>query len=261
MSEVQVQRHFDAGTMNRVLNHDQVRSWLANKEDGVLDLTNVVQDQRNILLMGEHGGQMFRWLQPGVYEVHTAVLPEGRGEWAGEMAAKAFRLMFTCSDAYEIVTRIPRGHIAALTLAKMLGMRHEFTASNAVKFRERITDLHVLSIRIQDWAAFAPGLVERGEWLHRRMREEAERLKLGIEPHDDDDESHNRYTGLAAELALQGQLGKAVTLYNRWVSIVRHVRNGLLQHIAIVSTDPPVIRFDIGLMRFHPDDIEVIPTC
>lgn len=257
-ADVRIKRCFDATRMNRVLNHEAVRPWVANTGDGVLDLTGDVSDHRNILLMGEHGGTFYKPIQEGVYEVHTAVLPEGRGEWTRKMTAESLRLMFTCSNAYEVVTRVPRGHVAALAAAKRVGMRREFTAANAVMFRDKVTDLHVLGIRVQDWASIADGLVERGEWLHTRMAEEAARLGIETPPHENDDESHNRYAGAAVEMAFGGQLPKAVSLYCRWVSLVRHTRNGVLQHIQIVSLDPPVIRFDLGLMRFHRDDIEVI---
>lgn len=261
MDGVAVHRYFTAGRMNRILNHEAVRPWLANSGDPILDISADVADHRNILLMGRYGGTFYRPIQEGVYEVHTAVLPDGRGEWAGRMTAASLHLMFTASDAYEVVTRVPKGHIAALAAAKAVGMKHEFTARNAVRFRDRITDLHVLGIRVQDWVASAPELVERGEWLHRRMAEEAVRLGIEAQPHDDDDESHNRYAGAAIAMVFGGQPRKAVLTYNRWVSLVRHVRNGVLQHVQLVSTDPTVIRFDIGLMRFHAGDIEVIREC
>lgn len=261
MKEGAVRRDFDAAFMNRVINDGAVKPWLANSADGFLDMTPEVRDQRNILIVGDHGGTFYRPIQQGVYEVHTAVLPEGRGEWTRKMTAESLRLMFTCSDAYEVVTRVPKGHIAALAAAKAVGMKHEFTARSAVRFRDKITDLHVLGIRVQDWVSIADGLVQRGEWLHRRMTEEAERLGLKAETHDNDDESHNRYAGAAVEMVFGGQAAKGVLTYNRWVSLVRHMRAGVLQHVQLASMNPPVIRFDLGLMRFHDGDIEVIREC
>lgn len=256
-----IERHLNAEAFNRVLNHTAVRPWVANSDEGVLDASKEVSDTRNVLLMGEFGGTFYRPIQSGVYEVHTAVLPEGRGEWTGRMTAASLKAMFTATDAYEVVTRVPAGHIGALAAAKAAGMRHEFTTPNAVRFRDRMVDLHVLAIRVQDWAATAPGLVERGLWLHERMAAEAKRLGIETPPHEDDDDSHNRYAGCAVEMAFGFQLSKGALLYNRWVSLVRHVRGGKLQHVQVVSLDPPVIRFDIGLMRFHETDIEVIREC
>lgn len=54
-----------------------------------LDMAKPVGDDRNYFLVGEHGGFGLLWSAPGIYEIHTFILPEGRGKWAylaaGEM--------------------------------------------------------------------------------------------------------------------------------------------------------------------------------
>lgn len=255
-----IQREFTANRLNAILNHPAVRPWVANDDAGVIDVSAAVSNERNVLLMGEHGGMFFVCLQPGIYELHTQVLPSGRGEWARDMAEACALFMFTRTDAFEVLTRIPGGHVAARVAAEAMDMRMEFLREGGCVFKNRVTDLRVYSQRIQEWAARAPGMVDLGRWLHNRMAQEAARLGLPNVLHDDD-ENHNRYVGVATAMAFGGQPGKAVSYYNRWVSICRHGADGKLHTVELVSVNPLVIRFDLGLMKMVGDDIEVIRTC
>lgn len=254
-----ITRETSSDRINAILNHPQVRPWVANGQDA-LDLTEAVSNPGNFLLMGEFGGVMFLKIQYGIYEAHTQVLPDGRGKWTRQLTEACVRYMFTRTDAYEIVTRVPAGHIAAKAAAEAQGMRHEFTRPNGTVFRDRVVDCHVYSFRVQDWVPNAPGVEQTGVWLHERMAAEAARLHIDAPTHDED-ANHNRYAGAAIEMAFGGQPVKAVATYNRWVTLARHTRDGKLQHVQLVSVDPLVVRFDLGLMRFHADDIEVIQTC
>jgi hypothetical protein len=255
---VTVARATDATWINHVLNDPIVRPWVADVGDGVLDVAPIVADRRNVILEGDHGVIAFLWLQAGVYECHTQILPSGRGSWATEFARECLRFMFTRTDAYEVATRIPECHLAARALATRAGLSLEFSRNDGCVFRGRRQRVNVYSLRIQDWMADDPCLEARGAWLHDRMAIEAERFGITDETHDDDI-NHNRYVGAAVEMAMGGQVAKGAALYNRWVSLARHTRGGKLQHVELVSVEPPVIRFDIGLMRFHADDIEVLP--
>lgn len=254
-----VHRVTDPMEVNVIINDPAVRPWVANGNEP-LDVTPQLSDDRNVFLFGEHGGVGFLQVMPGIYEAHTQVLPAGRGEWTKKLTEACVRFMFTRTEAYEIVTRVPSGHVAAKAAAEAQGMKLEFTRSNNVMFRNRVVDCHILSFRIQDWIARTPELASTGAWLHHRMESEATRLGIAVDTHEPD-ENHNLYVGAAIEMMFGGQYVKAVTFYNRWVSIARHMRDGALQHVQLVSTDPPTVRFDIGLMRFHADDIEVIREC
>lgn len=248
-----------AERVNRIVNDPAVRPWVANG-DTPLDLASQVADRRNVFLLGDHGAVAFLFVQSGVYEAHTQVLPAGRGPWTRALTEAAVRTMFAATDAYEITTRVPAGHIAAKAAAEAQGLRFEFTRPNGVVFRNKVCDAHIYSFRVQDWIARTVALEARGEWLHRRMEEEAARLGLGVPTHEPD-ANHNRYVGAAVEMAFGGQIIKAVNVYNRWVSLARHTRDGRLAHVQLISTNPNVVRFDMGLMRFHADDIEVILEC
>lgn len=247
--KIPVSRATSADQINGLINHPNIRPWVANTADGVLNMSSTVANPNNHLVMGEHGGIMFGQIMTGVYEAHTVVAPHARGRWTRGMIQSALHYMFTATDAYEITTRIPRGHPAAMAAALGAGMRMEFTIPDGVMFRDRVCDLHVLSFRIQDWTVAAPNLVERGAWFHSRLAQEAQRLGID-EPMHEDCPVHNRYAGLAVEMMLSGMQAKAVATYNRWARLVRHAT------VALVDTN--VVRFDIGLLSFRDGDIEVI---
>lgn len=255
-----IERQHSADRINVILNHPAIRPWVANDSDGVIDLSETIADSRNVVLMGAHGGIAFLWMQPGVYEAHTQVLPAGRGGWTCELTEACARHMFTKTDAYDIATRVPAGHVAAKAAAEAQGMRYEFTRPDGVRFRNRIVDAHLYSFRLQDWVPTGAGLVQTGQWFHERLHEEAARLGIQETPHTDD-ENHNRYLGAAVEMVFGGQTLKGLGFYNRWVSMSRQAREGKLQHVSLVSVEPTIIQFDLGFLKFSEGDIEVIRSC
>lgn len=254
-----LRRETNPTRVNDLLNHPSVRPWIANGSDRV-DVSQQVMDEKNLFLFGEFGGVGFIFIQPGIYEAHTQVLPEGRGAWTRDLTESCVKYMFTRTEACDIITRVPSGHVAAKAAAEAQGMRLEFTRSNGVMFRNKIVDCHILSFRIQDWVARTTTLAETGQWLHDRMAAEADRLGLKHESHEPD-LNHNQYTGAAVEMMFGGQPWKAVSLYNRWVTSARHMRNGKLQHIKLMAIDPPMVQFDIGLLQFKDNDVEVVLSC
>lgn len=245
-----LRRETSADRLNDILNDPMVRPWVADMSEGMIDVSASIKNENNILLMGDYGGCLFFKLMPGVYEVHTQVLPSARGRWTTRLTKECAQWMFTRTDAYEVLTRVPEGHIGARAAALRQGMKYEFTRPNECKFRGKIGDVHIHSIRIQDWIPTAPYLVEIGAKFHVRLHEEAERLGVTETPHGDD-ENHNRYVGACFEMVLHGQASKAVALYNRWALVSRHPT------VKLVSLDPPMIKFDIGYVALRDGRVEV----
>lgn len=253
---IQVRRETTAERINAILNNEVVRPWVADASDGVLDVTPKVSDQNNFLLMGEgnFGAVFFLKLMPGIYEAHTQVVPEARGGWTKQLTEACVHWMFTRTDAYEILTRVPEGHIAARAAALQQGLRYEFTRPDECRFRGRLVDVHVHSFRVQDWIPVAPNLIERGQWFHIRLNEEARRLGIKTPAHTDD-ENHNRYVGASLEMCENGQAVKGVILYNRWAIVSRH------KPVRLLTEDPVSICMDIGVLRLVDGDIEVSTSC
>jgi hypothetical protein len=79
-----LERSFDVERINAVVNHPEVRPFIGNGVDGDIDTSVLVDAHENWFLMGEHGGFLLGWSAPGAREVHTFILPEGRGKWAND---------------------------------------------------------------------------------------------------------------------------------------------------------------------------------
>ncbi len=242
----------DAHRINAILNHPEVRPWVADVAEGVLDITPQLMMTSNVCLMSEHGGCFFFRLMQGIYEVHTQVLPAGRGAWAKNFTREAAHWMFTHTEAFELLTRVPHGHIAAKAATLAVGATKEFTGMVPCRFRGRETRVDIYRLSLQEWVMNTPELAERGAWLHERLHQEADRLGITAPPHAED-EGHNRYAGACIAMAMNGQVRKAVAFYNRWALLSRH------RTIAFVSDDPPVIRFDLGDLKLvNGNDVEVV---
>jgi hypothetical protein len=78
----------DASAVNAVVNHPAVRPFVGPIEAGELDLTELMERDEHLFPFGEHGGFALIWTAPRTREVHTFILPEGRGTWANRAAAE-----------------------------------------------------------------------------------------------------------------------------------------------------------------------------
>lgn len=63
------------------MNHPDVRPFVGAPEAGFLDFTALVSRPEHLFPFGEHGGFFLIWTAPRNYEVHVALLPDGRGAW------------------------------------------------------------------------------------------------------------------------------------------------------------------------------------
>lgn len=237
-----VERSYDAIWANRVSNDPAVYPWVKGYLTGPIDLTGVAANRANVVLCGEHGFQVYAQHTAGAFEVHTSVLPSGRGQWTLDFVRACLHWMFTRTGAVEFYTLCPKGNVPALVLAKAIGGKYEATRERGWIMDRDPIPADVYSLPILDWARTAPGLVERGHWFHERL--EAEYARHGAvdpSPHADD-EMHDRHVGLAYELFSAGQIAKALILYNRWAAMAGYAA------IALVSGDPLTINIQDAVL-------------
>lgn len=242
-----LRRHFTADSLNLVVNDPSVYPWVRGTMTGYLDLAPLVRNRNNILLMGEHGGVLLLQHQPGLYEVHTQVLPAGRGQWTLDMATEALHWMFTKTDAIEIVSRVPKGNLGARALAKRTNAVFEFRRERGWSINDKVVPADVYSWKVQDWMRWAPNLIERGEWFHKRLEKEYKKLGRKLPSHADD-EVHDRYVGAAIDMAFAGNPHKGVVLYNRWAKMAGYAE------LKIVTESPLVLDIVDALLMFRGED-------
>jgi hypothetical protein len=227
-----------------VLNAPEVREYVADMGDGYIDISSIVENPSTVLLAGEHGIFLLSKYYEGAYEVHSAVLRQGRGVWAKRAAEAVLHFMFTQTDCIEVITRVPQGHIAAKALTEAVGFHHHFTTPPECLFRSEKVPCHVYLLILMDWAMRAPGLEERGAQFHAWLNKQ---VTKGI-PHDEDP-AHNRVVGCALDMMMAGQIKKALIWYDRWALAARHPM------ISLVGENPPQVRFDAGILTFAEDGI------
>lgn len=236
---VPIVRAIDAKRINEIFNHPAVKTWVEEGSKDTIDVSSVVSNPNNHCLLGEFGVAIFLQVMPGIYELHSAGLPEGRGAYSKKMGKAALRYIFTTTPAFEVLTRVPHGHIAAKVLTQWGGFSHEFTRPKGCIFRGRPTDLHVWGLRIFDWLKADDEMERIGEKFHDELNRQA-KLLVDVPPHTDDP-NHNRYVGATISMCLARQVVKGVNLYNRWAFLSRH------ETISVLRMSPLTVKIDHGL--------------
>lgn len=245
-----IEQTASADRINAIANHPDVRRWVSPEPERDLDLGMAIADPMNIALTGEHGAMLFACLQQGVYEAHTMVLPEGRGRWALSFVQDCLSWVFCRTGAIELMTRVPKGNLAARALARAIHGTYCFTNPDGWAQDGNSIPADIFSLVIQDWMRTAPKLPERGQWFHTRLEEEFAAAGKR-EPNHPDDAVHDRYVGAAMEMVFGGQLDKGVIFYNRWAAMAGYVP------ISVVCRDPVTIDIGTAMVVKSGDDFYV----
>jgi hypothetical protein len=113
-----IRRETDPDLLNYLVNHPSIRPHVGGDPEAYLDLSHLLADDKNYFLAGEHGGFFATWTAPFCYEVHTFILPEGRGRAAYELAREG-RDFMAREGANHLWTRVQRGaeNVKRFTLA------------------------------------------------------------------------------------------------------------------------------------------------
>lgn len=115
-------RSYDVERINTVINDPDVRPFVGPVDLGDVDLTPVITQPENWFLMGEHGGFGLIWSAPNVHEIHTFILPSGRGKWAVDAAEAMIDFARKNGDTM-LWTKIPPTAKNVGAYARMMGMK------------------------------------------------------------------------------------------------------------------------------------------
>ena len=247
-----IRRSFDATEINPILNDPSVFETI--KLPGMqpdIDMSAIVSNPVNVLLMTEGGGIIFAQAEPGIYDVHTSFLESYRGRHAIRASREAYRWMFTHTDCMILQTRVPAFNRAAETFCRIIGATLEFTRKKTWPIEPEPADMTYWSLKYEDWVRGASCLIASGREFHERLDEEFARHNALHDNHPDE-ECHDRYVGACAEMIYAGQPEKAVVLYNRFA---RFAGYGL---ISMVSRSPLLIDIGSALLMVENDNFKVI---
>lgn len=189
-----MKRSFDSTFINSVINHESVKEWAEIK--GLGDLSPIVDDARNVLLVNDYGGFVYIQHSPGTYEVHTQFLPEGRGVKALKAAIESVRYMFINTDCMRILSKARPDNTGACQLAERVLRQKGF---NGV--------YNYYSLEYMEWVENDPSLKAAGDRFHECVKESTN--------HGDDD-THDYHAGGALLLCEASNALKAQQVYNYW---------------------------------------------
>lgn len=151
------------------------------------------------------GGWIFQKLEGGYYEVHTLFKPKSAN--VADKARKALFYMFTCTDALEIVTRVPHDLPHAKRLALKGGFKYRFTRDEGWERNGQTIGCDYFGLTLDDWTRDNTELMQLGHGFHEL---------LGSHKDHGDDPIHDAYAGLGVACWSGGVVGKGLWRYNRW---------------------------------------------
>lgn len=254
ITAVEVVRDPGAAVINRIVNNPEVRPFIGVPEMGEVDMSTLVGNPRNCNLIGEHGGMLAVQHLNGIYEIHTHVLKSGRGAWAIGMVKAALHHLFTRENAVEVLTKVPKGNIAARAMVRVFGGTYEATipAGWNSATGEPI-DADVYARTIQEWARSAPELVTRGAWVMDRIRKGVSAISGMSSPPVPkvDLTGESLAFGLLYEMIIGGQFEKAGFFFNRWASY-----RGAMP-VSFLTVDPVTLTFGPLMVIVRGGDVWV----
>lgn len=113
----------DVDAINRLINDPSIKPWVCGDLGGFLDVSTLVDNPENLFFVAEFGGASLIKIKPKTYELHTFVLPEGRGRWAKQKLRYIFQWMFDHTDVEDIITLCPTNNRMAIGAARMSGFK------------------------------------------------------------------------------------------------------------------------------------------
>lgn len=249
LPSLSVRRELSAERVNVISNHPDVRPWLGGQGD--LDLTDIVANRANYLLMGEGGGFIFIQQEPGIYEVHSQFLPDHRGEEVIMAARDAERWMFCRTDCIEIRSKVPAGNVGAAAFARAMKYELQFVRANAWQTAEGLVSVKYYARTLNQWVNQAHEMKEVGHAFHEKL--EAAKIAAGAtSPIHDDDDAHDLYVGATVEMMQAGQIAKAVGFYGRWSAFAGY------GPISVIAANPIVVDIGDAILAVRGDDFEVL---
>jgi hypothetical protein len=101
-----LERSFQSSLVNDLVNRPDIRPFVGGDTSKPLDLSQAIEDENNIALLGDFGGFVMIWCAPGTYEVHTMITEDGRGEWALDAARTGIAILADAYGARHLWTRV-----------------------------------------------------------------------------------------------------------------------------------------------------------
>ena len=240
-----MRRSLHAYALNEIAAHPEVRPWLGGSHS--IDLTDIVASPDNFAFLtdDDKGAYLYHKKAPGLYEVHTLSLPDGRGRQMLQARSASLREMFIKTDAVEIVTLVPDGNRGAEVWARHAGFREVFRRAKAFDLMGEMVGVSYQSLTYAAWAMTDMANQREGDAFHKAIH------MVTADDHGEDS-MHDGMVGATLEGCLNNNAEKAIALYNRWA-----VHAGYEQ-VSVVTLRPLVLDLRSCIVQLDPDGLQVL---
>lgn len=243
-----IRRTLDGTFLTQVANRPDIRPMIGPGTEPV-DLRPIAANPEHYVIEADHGGWLLEAKGPGVYEIHSLFLPEGRGAVFFRNAREMLRYMFARTDCTEIWTKCPDDNPGARMAALKCGFKEVFRRENCwgdgcgVSYQ---------SLTIDTWAMRDAEALKTGHAFHEQL----EAVQGSSHP---EDEAHDRAVGAALLMVRARQVQKGVSWFNRWASFAGYAPVQALSVDTIATGDAIIevgdseIRVLLSLKAVEPD--------
>lgn len=234
----------DADLVTSICTHPEVMKWTHADGAPPFDPTPWLHPT-NMVVLVESGCFLSNWLGDQTFEVHTNILPGGRGKDAVLSGTLALLLAFVRSNAETLVTKVPGNNRPARWFARELGFTWMYSQAERWVQNGKAFDVDFFRLTVDEWI-LQGHLAQVGEAFHQEL------VDNGIEVDHPHDPVHDAYVGAACTMIQGGKAVKGIKLYNRWARATGYVP------ITVKSFEPLVldlgsfiINLKSGLFRFE----------
>lgn len=242
-----LKRTMDAGFLNGIANHPDVRPFLGGS--GKIDLQPLLNEAKNVGLQAEGGGFVVQNLGDGLYEWHSMFHPNHRGAEVIHAMRSGARYMFVETDCTEIITKCPnKGAIGA---ARAMGCDTVFSVENGWFTDGKPSPMECATLRIENWAQRDEDCKVWGNWFHERLETLTTEAGAKIPVHYDEP-SHIMAAGAATMMYRTGNAVKATKYYNRWVA------HAGFPGVFLLNINPVVLDMHQVIITVRDGDFEVL---
>lgn len=236
----------DDALLTSILMHPQVRQWVSHDGAPTFDPTRYTAHPKSFAVLVDGGAWLAPALEDRAYGVHTALLPDLRGQRALDAAAAALEFAFLRTDAEQLWTMVPENNPRALWFALRSGFRAHSHRKDVWLAGGRRWAMTYLRLDIDSWIMASATMRQVGHAFHAMLESHGQPAEHG------EDETHDRYVGFAYTLAFAGQADKAQRIYNRYARACGY------EPFDIVSRAPLRINIHSHLLELDAGNVRIL---